>query len=160
MLRFFVADWNLNGTLRYESGRPLNIFMSNDLVGFLFNGQKRPDRVAGAKGVIDTSNFDPNAESYFNKSAWVDPGPLKFGNAPRNDGTVRGFPTYNEDISIFKNFPIKERAKVRFEAQFGNIFNRVDFCYPNTNFSDSSFGQVNTQCNQPRSIQLGLRLDY
>lgn len=160
LLRMVAADWNLTGALRYESGRPLNVFMSNDLGGFLFNGQKRPDRVAGANGVSNTSNFDPNAESYFNKNAWVDPGPLQFGNAPRNDGSVRGFPTYNEDMSIFKNFPIKERAKVRFEAQFGNIFNRVDFCYPNTNFSDASFGQVNTQCNQPRSIQLGLRLDY
>jgi hypothetical protein len=61
---------------------------------------------------------------------------------------------------VFKNFAIRERAKVRFEAQFGNVFNRVDFCYPDTNFSSGSFGQVSTQCNQPRSIQFGLRLDF
>ena len=49
---------------------------------------------------------------------------------------------------------------MRFEALFGNIFNRTTFCAPNTNFSSPAFGTVNTQCNQARSIQFGLRLDY
>jgi hypothetical protein len=159
-LRIIASGWNLTGILRYETGRPLNIFMNNDLAGFLFNGQKRPDRVANANGVFSTDKFDPNAQRYFVNSAWVDPGPLTFGNAPRRDGTVRGFPTYNEDMSVFKNFVIKERTRVRFETDFGNIFNRVTFCDPNTNWSSGAFGQVSTQCNQPRSIQFGMRLEY
>jgi hypothetical protein len=61
---------------------------------------------------------------------------------------------------VYKTFQVYERARLRFEAQFGNVFNRTDFCDPNTNFSAGSFGQVNTQCNQPRSIQFGLRFDY
>jgi hypothetical protein len=160
---FLLGGWNLAGALRYESGRPLNIFMDNDLAGFLFNfnGQKRPNRMKGVSGATSRSgNFNPYAQSYFNPSAWENPGPLQFGNAPRRDGSVRGFPTYNEDASIFKVFPLKEQLKMRFEAEFGNIFNRTDFCDPNTNFSAGSFGQVNTQCNQPRSIQFGLRFDY
>src|SRR5439155_5125950 len=51
LLSFFASGWNLTGALRYESGRPLNISMNNDLAGFLYNGQKRPNRVPGAKGV-------------------------------------------------------------------------------------------------------------
>ena len=73
---------------------------------------------------------------------------------------MRGFPNYNEDLNLFKVFPLKERLTMRFVAQFGNIFNRTVFCDPNTNFSAGSFGTVNTQCNQPRSIQFGLKLDY
>ena len=49
---------------------------------------------------------------------------------------------------------------MRFDAEFGNIFNRTDFCDPNTNFSAGSFGTINTQCNQPRSIQFGLKFTY
>ena len=49
---------------------------------------------------------------------------------------------------------------MRFEALFGNIFNRTDFCDPNNFFGPASFGTVSTQCNQPRSIQFGLRLIY
>jgi hypothetical protein len=160
-LGLLLGGWNLAGALRYESGRPLNIFMNNDLANFLFNGQKRPNRVKGVNGVTPRNgNFNPYAQSYLIPGAWTDPGLLQFGNAPRRDGSIRGFPTYNEDVSIFKVFPVKERLKMRFEAEFGNIFNRTDFCDPNTNFSAGSFGNVNTQCNQPRSIQFGLRFDY
>jgi hypothetical protein len=98
--------------------------------------------------------------NYFNKTAWADPGADQFGNAPRADGSVRGFPTYNEDASLFKIFKLHERLSMRFDAEFGNIFNRTDFCSPDANFSDATFGTVNTQCNQARSIQFGLRFDY
>jgi hypothetical protein len=159
--RYLLGGWNLSGALRYESGRPLNIFMNNDLGNLLFNGQKRPDRAKGTSGVKDRGGFNPYNDRYFNVDGWTDPGPLAFGNAPRRDESVRAFPTYNEDLNVFKVFPIKERLNLRFEALMGNIFNRTDFCDPNTNFSaGSGFGQVSTQCNQPRSIQFGLKLNY
>jgi len=156
-----LGGWNLAGVLRYESGRPLNIFMNNDLGGFLFNGQKRPNRVKATGGVASRSgNFNPATQNYFNKAAWVDPGSLQMGNAPRRDESVRGFPTYSEDVNIFKVFRLYERLDMKFEAQFGNLFNRTDFCDPDTNFSAGSFGTVNTQCNSPRSIQFALRFDF
>ena len=156
-----MGGWNLSGALRYESGRPYNIFMNNDLGGLLFNGQKRPNRVKGINGVTSRDgNFNPYTQSYFVPGAWEDPGPLQFGDAPRRDGSIRGFPTYSEDVNIFKVFPIKENLKLRFETEIGNLFNRTDFCDANNNFSASSFGTVNTQCNQPRQIQFALRLDF
>jgi hypothetical protein len=155
-----LGGWNFAGALRYESGRPLNIFMNNNLGGLLFNGQLRPDRVKGQSPVASHSGFyNPLSMNYFNASAWAAPSGT-FGNAPRADGDVRGFPTYNEDINLFKVFTLKEQLQMRFEAEFGNIFNRTDFCYPDTNFSAGSFGQISTQCNQPRSIQFGLKLTY
>jgi Carboxypeptidase regulatory-like domain len=153
-----LGGWSLSGILRYESGRPLRIVMANDMAELLFNTEKRPNRVGGSEGAA--SGFDPNTESYLNKSAWQDPGPLAFGNAPRADGTVRGFKVYNEDIAIAKTFSLTTVLKLRFEGLFGNIFNRTTFCRPDTNFSSPAFGTVNTQCNQARSIQFGLRLDY
>ena len=47
------------GILRYESGRPLNITMNNDLGGLLFNGQKRPNRTSGADGVLAAATSIP-----------------------------------------------------------------------------------------------------
>ena len=44
-----LGGWHVSGILRYESGRPLNITMNNDLGGLLFNGQKRPNRVVGRR---------------------------------------------------------------------------------------------------------------
>jgi Carboxypeptidase regulatory-like domain len=155
---FVLGGWNWTGVMRYESGRPLNVFMNNDLGGLLFNGGKRPNRAKGVSAY--NSNFDPNGAGYFNAAAWTDPGPLQFGDAPRSDGSARGFHTYSEDMGLFKVFPIKERLKLRFESEFGNIFNRVRFCDANTNWSAGSFGSVNTQCNQPRSIQFAVRFTF
>jgi hypothetical protein len=154
-----LGGWNLSGILRYESGRPLRINMANDMAGLLFNTRKRPNRT-GADAVNAGGDFDPLTDNYFNKSAWEDPGPLTFGNAPPNDGSARGFKVFNEDLTVSKTFDLKSDLKMRFVAQVGNIFNRTTFCGPNTNFSSPAFGTVNTQCNQARSVQFGLRLDY
>lgn len=155
-----LGGWNVSGILRYESGRPLNITMNNDLGGLLFNGQKRPNRVGGVDGVIASGNFDPNAERYLDPAGWTDPGPLQFGNAPKRDTTVRSFPIASEDINIFKVFALPNGHRIRFESMFGNIFNRTLFGEPNTNWSATTFGQVVTQANSPRSIQLALRYDF
>jgi hypothetical protein len=154
-----LGGWNLSGILRYESGRPLRIDMANDMGGLLFNTEKRPNRT-GADGVAANGDFDPLTDNYFNKDAWQDPGPLTFGNAPRADGSVRGFKVYNEDLTISKTFALAGDLRMRFAASVGNIFNRTTFCAPNQNFSSPAFGTVNTQCNQARSVQFGLRFDY
>ena len=161
-----LGGWNLSGVLRYESGRPLNITMDNGIFGgLLFNPQRRPDRVKGAsaKAKVQGSFYNPLGQNYFNSAAWSDPGSNQpFGNAPRVDGTARGFPTYNEDLSVFKTFIIKEPLQMRFMAQFGNIFNRTDFCNPSTFWDGKSatFGSIGTQCNYPRSVQFNLKFTF
>ena len=155
-----LGGWNLSGALRYESGRPQNIFMNNNLGGLIFNGQKRPNKVKGVNPIAKHKGFyNPLTMNYYDPAAWVDPGPDQLGDAPRADGDARGFPTYNEDASIFKVFKLHEQLAMRFDAEFGNIFNRTDFCNPGTNFS-GNLGQIGTQCNQPRSIQFGLKFTY
>jgi hypothetical protein len=167
-----LGGWNLAGALRYESGRPLNIAMDNSNLGpVLFNSQRRPNRVAGASGTVSRSGFNPLTMSYLKLSGWSDPGVdsagnALFGNAPRRDGSVRGWPTYSEDMSVFKDFTLKEQLKMRFSVQAGNIFNRTDFCDPGANSNvqtwgqNTGFGTITTQCNQPRSFQLGLKFSY
>lgn len=160
LTKALLAGWNVSGILRYESGRPFNITMANDLGGLLFNGQKRPNRVSGTEGVAASGDFDPNTQRYFNSAAWANPGPLQFGNAPKRDTTVRGFRNFSEDMNIFKVFPLRDQMKLRFEVSVGNLLNRTLFCDPNTNWSAGSFGQISTQCNQPRSVQLAARFDF
>ncbi len=127
-----------------------------------------PAIVVEVGGTWGGGHFDPNEHSgslnftpYYQKSGWADPGGngLAFGNALRMDNSLRDFPYYNEDINVFKEFPIRpEDVKLRFETQFGNAFNRTWFCTPNTGWSGGSFGQVASTCSQPRHIDFGLKL--
>jgi hypothetical protein len=152
-----IGGWKLAATQVYQSGRPLQIAMNNDMGGLIFNNNKRPN-VNGSG--VNTSFADPNKDRYLLSSAWSDPGPLTFGNAPRSDANNRGPKYLNEDINLMKDTRITERSYVRFEFQAGNLFNRVDFCLPNQNWSSGGFGQTGSQCNIPRRIQFGLTLNF
>jgi hypothetical protein len=152
-----VGGWGFSAIQRYEDGRPLGISMNNDLEGLLFNPTKRPNRIGGGLANLG-GNFDPGQDRYLLSSGWADPGPLRFGS--RRDGTARGFANFSEDFSLIKDTRITDRVKFRLEAQFGNAFNRVLFSDPNTNWSSGQFGEVSTQCNTPRSIQFGAKLDF
>jgi len=153
------GGWRISATQRYDRGRPLSITMACDFCGFIFSNEKRPNRVPGAPGYGKTSGVRPG-EQYLLKSGWADPGALTFGNAAQNDPTIRGPHYFNEDFGIGKTIPITERVHGLFETNIGNVFNRHLWCNPDTNWSDPNFGQVSGQCDTPRSIQFGLRMEF
>ncbi len=157
-----LKGWTVNGIIRHDSGRPLAISMNNDLAGLLFNTTKRPNPVSGTAPITEISgrHFDPNADRYLNRGAWVDPGPLQFGTEPSRNVNARGFKNITEDVSMFKATQINERFSLRFDISAGNVTNRVMFCDPATNWSAGNFGQTALQCNQPRSLNLSLKFIY
>lgn len=90
------------------------------------------------------------------------------------DGTFRNTPTgdlynyspraniigpglWNVDLSVFKNFRIKERVGVRFAADFFNAFNHPNDQDPN---ATTGLQNLDFQRNDPRIIQLSLRVDW
>jgi len=95
---------------------------------------------------------------WFNTGCFSQPAAFTFGSEARVDPTLRSAGVANWDFSAYKNFPISEdRARIQFRAEFFNIFNRVQFAPPNTQFGTRQFGVVSTQANQPRLLQLALR---
>jgi len=161
-----VGGWQVSGVHSYSSGRPLHIVMPNSLSGYLFNQARYPNKAGSGR---NTSFSNPYTQLYLNASGWSDPGTASnglpaLGNAPRQDENVRGFPYYNEDLSLAKDTYFTERVYLRFHADAGNIFNRHYFCYgqqaSNTTFGTASFGVVSSQCNIPRRLQLALELFF
>jgi hypothetical protein len=155
----FAGGWTWAGVLRYEAGRPLLITMNNTLSGLLFNSEKRPNRLGGGAG--DTSRgMNPAIDLYLKSSGWSDPGPLQFGNQPRTDPSISGFPLYSEDMSFIKNVQIYNETSLQLMLQGSNIFNRHTWCDPNTNWSSPAFGSVSGQCDFPRRLQLAAKFKF
>ena len=155
-----VSHWQASGIASYQSGRPQIMYVANALNPFLFNTAEFPNIVSGANPVNSAKFTNPFGQVYYNSAAFSVPGAFAFGNSPRTRSNTRGFPYYNEDVSLFKDTYITESKYVRFEAEFGNIFNRVDFCPPDSTVTDASFGQTTTQCNIPRRIEFGLQVYF
>jgi hypothetical protein len=124
-------------------------------------GTQFPNRVSGQSPLAGGGFKDPNSQVYYNANAFSLPSSgFGFGNMPRTISDIRGFHYYNEDLSLYKDTYFGESNYVRVQATAGNLFNRVDFCSPNSTVGSPSFGVTSTQCNIPRRIQVGLQIFF
>lgn len=165
-----VGDWQISGIQSYSSGRPLSITMPNSLGQYLFNYARFPNKAARGR-----ASGNGVTGAYLSEAGWSDPGSTSngapaFGNAPRNDASVRGFHYFNEDISLAKDIFITESKYLKFHADAGNAFNRVFFCPVDQGWQpvnattglpgNTDFGMTGSQCNIPRRIQFALELFF
>ena len=150
-----LGNWQLSGIQTIQSGLPftpqLSYNPSND--GDTRN-PVRPSINPNFTGQI----IRGGPAQYFNPNAFIQPLAGTYGNVGRN--ILQGPRLVETDFSVSRKFSISERFALQFRSELFNLFNRVLFCDPNTNWSAPAFGTVNTQCNQPRSVQFALRLDF
>jgi hypothetical protein len=80
---------------------------------------------------------------------------------PTRWNDVRASRVNNVDMGLRKNFRPAERIRMQLRFDAFNAFNHPRFAAPDANPSDANFGQVaKSQQNQPRGIELGLRVTY
>ena len=95
--------------------------------------------------------------SWFNTAAFSAPAFGFFGNC--GTGIIRGPGEDTWNWAFFKTFPIKERLKLQFRAEFFNIWNHANFSNVNTTYGAGGFGQVSAALD-PREIEFALRLSF
>ena len=66
----------------------------------------------------------------------------------------------NWDLAVAKDTSLAERIHLKFEAEFLNAFNRVQFGPPALRVGSSTFGVVSSTLNQPRAVQFATRLEF
>jgi hypothetical protein len=64
----------------------------------------------------------------------------------------------NENISLSKTFPITESVRLDFRGEAFNLFNRVVFNKNNNNLNSLNLGQVTGVQNEPRTMQVALKI--
>ena len=153
-----LGGWMVSAVHNYQSGYPLRVY-SNLNLG-IFSGQERANYVGGPLK-NPAYNGDPNAAPYINPAAFARPTPFTFGNSGLNLPGLRSPGLLDEDVTLAKDFPLfKEGQYLQFKASAFNIGNRVQFAGIDMNVEDSNFGQISSQFNSARQIQLSLRLVF
>jgi hypothetical protein len=155
-----LGGWGLNGITIIQSGFPL-IFTSvapSQISGFGF-GTLRPNVAVGWNKTIPGA-LETHLNQVFNTACFSAPSPYGLGDEARTDPNLRDAGINNWDVSVFKLIPFSERIRMQFCAEFFNIANRVQFGNPRTAIGSPSFGIISSQLNQPRLIQLALRLSF
>ena len=155
-----VSGWGINGLTTFQKGFPLGITATPNTTGL--NTGLRPNVSAGCAEAVSGS-AQSRINQWFNTSCFSLPAPYTFGNESRTDPSLRGPGIANYDFAVFKRTAITERLKLEFRAEAFNIFNRVQFGQPNlqyTTAANSTFGVISSQLNQPRLMQMALRLAF
>ena len=70
---------------------------------------------------------------------------------------------HNWNFAVTKTTALHGRVNLTLPAEAFNLFNRTQFGMPNTQVTtaaQSNLGRVTSQLNQPRLIQLALKLSF
>ena len=152
VLSQFISGWQVDSIVTFASGVPLVI-----TCGICSFPATRPDLVANPNQGTNGSDSE-RLNEWFNTAAFAVNQAYSYGNVARTLPNTRGPGQSNTNFSIIKNTMFFERYKLQFRAEFFNLFNRVEFGLPDTNYGDSTFGVISSQANIPRQIQFGTKL--
>ncbi len=64
------------------------------------------------------------------------------------------------NMSGVKTFPLPERFRLQFRAEFLNALNHTNLSAPNTSPTSTAFGSITSATGNPRSIVFGLKLSF
>ncbi|MBL8220709.1 MAG: hypothetical protein JNL62_15870, partial [Bryobacterales bacterium] len=149
-----LGGWQVNGILTYQSGVPLALSANNTSGLYAARTQPNSNGQSGKK----TGRVQERLNAYFIPTVYSQPAAFTFGNLARFLPDVRSDMVRNWDLSLFKEFQVREKMTLQFRSEFFNAFNRVMFGSPNTTVTSNAFGAVTSQANAPRQIQFGLKL--
>jgi len=150
-----LGGWQLNGILRFATGTPFTASADATSCNCPGNGQFA-DAIAP---VTYLGGIGPG-QPWFTTSSFAPPGPNRFGTAGRN--TIRGPRLSNYDVSIFRLFPISERFRLEYRAEFYNLTNTPHFSNPSGSVTSATFGIISGTLSGygNRQVQMALRLKF
>ncbi len=155
-----LGDWQVTLIERILSGFPVPLINSNNQSGTTFNtggndyNYNRPDQVSGC----DPYAANHSQYQWINSACFVAAPAGELGDAPRVPVTGPDF--VNSDFSVIKDFPLPREIGLNFRAEFFNLFNHPEYGMPINDINQPGFGSVNSTVNNPRLVQLALKLSF
>jgi hypothetical protein len=152
-LDYVVGGWQLNGITTFTKGQYNTPAYPGDNLNIGAFSTSRPDKVG------DPTAGRKTPGQWFNAAAFAAPAtPTTPGNAGRNSIEQPGY--QNWDMSLFKNFPIVEKANFQLRFEAFNVFNHTQWGSASTTLG-AGFGSITSvRPNSPRVVQLGGRFSF
>jgi hypothetical protein len=149
-----LGDWQVNGIMATYTGTPFTV----SAPGTSLNAPNNIQTANQVKSdVIRFGNAGPG-QLYYDPAAFAPVTAIAtFGTSGRN--ILRAPGVWNTDLSITRQFPLKERLKLQFRAEFFNFANTSHFDAPGASVTSGTFMQI-TSASGERQIRFGLRAQW
>jgi hypothetical protein len=144
-----LGGWQTNGILTVQTGLPFSAVLQTSTTNT--GTGSRPNATGNVV-------YPHTLQQWFSPSAFTTPAPYTYGNAGRD--TLYGPGRTNWDMSLFKNFVIREEIRFELRAEAFNILNHPQFGLPNPNIGNAQAGQITSIVGNPRQLQMGLRFQF
>jgi len=155
-----VGGWSISAILTFQTGTPISIVMDSNSAR-LADGNQRPDVVCPqVSSGISYHAAAATGASVFNMSCFAAPADQVAGNAPRYFSNLRSDGIHNTDLSLSKEFAIREGMKLQVRGEFFNFTNTPRFNVPGTGVGGTQFGLVTSTLGSPRHMQVGVRFEF
>jgi hypothetical protein len=153
--------FQINGIVTANTGTPFTVYdtanvalqaTSPPISGY---AASRPDLIGNPNEGPRTVEAWLSRAGFRRLSAATEAG--NFGNAGRNIARGPGFA--NVDISLLKDFKLKEAVRLQFRAEVFNLANHPNFGLPISDLASPNFGRILT-ASQARLTQFALKLIF
>ncbi len=162
--RAVMNGWQVSGITRFISGAPSTVnFTTSNGADISGTPSLTPRIVVTGDPKLPAS--ERSFDQYFRTDVFALPAVGTIGNAAKY--ILRGPGINSWDISLFRNFRVRERVNTQFRCEAYNAFNHTQFSTINSTARfDAAGAQINaalgqaTAARRPRYIQLALRLSF
>lgn len=162
-----VAGWELNPIVNYSSGLPFTLGYNACTASNVSGAPCYPDGDPGRLNKTHTGYpGGPNGLQFFQQvtlgtNGFSAPAVDHIGNVGRSSSFGPRY--FNTDLSVMKNFPIRESIALQFRTDAFNVFNHINWGTPNGNIE--SGGQITNGAGKdgsanPRQLQFSARVQF
>jgi hypothetical protein len=172
-----LGGWTASNIFHAQSGIPFTFRSGYCNVPLEFRAVCIPGILPGANPwLTDKGHFDPEPNNRLLNSAAFEPAAgfnFYIGQGSRVSN-LRGYPYYNHDLAILKDFRVTEKVTFELRGEFFNLWNWHALSNVGnsslgatpgisafvTDVASPDFGKWNGTVTKPRNIQFGARLTF
>ena len=148
-----LSGWRVGALVTLMSGAPFTVTTIANTTNSFPAGPLRPDLIANPS----LPSSERTLTRWFDTEAFVNPAPLRFGNAPRS--VLRGPGLATTDVTLERPLPLPGRMRLELRVEAYNLFNHPNFNPPGSTLGAADFGVISS-ARAPRTIQFGARVAF
>ena len=157
-----LGNWQLAGVLTLTTGQPFTITASGSSLNTPGETQ-----TANQVSQVQITHGINVGNPWFSQASFTQPTGVVFGTSGRN--IISGPGLFALNLSLFKNFKVRERASVELRCETFNLTNTPQFANPQGSLTSSTFGYVTSTLGSGtgvngtgggRALQLGAKVSF